>query len=204
MAIGTMLAASAASSLISSGVGIAANEIFNEKPDVPNYSAETYAQYQQQRQDLEESFQDQADELEATLAASGRSGSAGVSAREELYDSTNDALVDLAAKEADAVRRAENRERAMRYKGNMREYQNRAQGIADMQKGVGALSTNLIANEFGKSEAQVTGETQAAGAEQTQSAAQILSGGDNITPGQVEETFASSSEDFASIPNYQN
>lgn len=198
MAIGTMLAASAASSLISSGVGIAANEIFNDRPDVPNYSAETYAQYQQQRQDLEESFQDQADELEATLAASGRSGSAGVSAREELYDSTNDALVDLAAKEADAVRRAENRERAARYKNDMSQYQNRAQGIADMQKGVGALSTNLIANEFGKSESQVSGEAQSVSAEQAaQSASQLMD--ENITTEQI-NSVAEKAKQFQNMP----
>jgi len=131
----TMAAISAGSGLLST----ATNALFNDKPSVPDYSAEAYEQYKQKRADLDQSFQERAEELEATLAASGKTGSAGAQTRSELFSANNEAMADISAKGADAVTKAENREKEIRYNRNMGEYQRRAQGISDLISGTAQM-----------------------------------------------------------------
>ena len=129
--------------------GWAADKYLNEDPDVPDYSADVLAQYEREAQRLDNALRRRQNQLEADLAATGATGSAGAAQRGQLYESANNAQLDLAAKRADAVTAAENREKALRHQRQMRESQARSQGISDLVGGVGNLASMYAFNNVG-------------------------------------------------------
>lgn len=128
MPIGTALLTSA----LSSGAGILANEALNPDTPVPDFSAEARAEFARRRQDLNETLQRRREDVEADLAAAGRTGSAGTATRGQIYSESAGAQADLAARMADAISRAEQREERMQFEQDRAEEQARAQGISNL------------------------------------------------------------------------
>lgn len=145
MGLGTALAIQAGSTL----VGTAANELFNDKPDVPDFSGEAAAEFNERRRDLEELFSRRRAETEADLAASGQTGSAGAATRQAIAQEFADAQADVAAKGAEAVEQAQNREKRLRFQQDRQEQQARAQAIGDL---VGGVGQTLAASQLGGGE----------------------------------------------------
>lgn len=155
MAIGTALATQA----LTTGAGIALNELVNPDAEIPDLAAETRAEFARRRQDLNETLDRRMEDVEAARAAEGQTGSAGTAERRELYSESADAQADLAARMADAIARAEQREEKLRFQQERGEEQARAQGISNvfgrggqmlaMEEAQNGTVSEFLSNRFG-------------------------------------------------------
>lgn len=133
MGLGTALAIQAGSTL----AGTLANEFLNPEPEIPNLSAEALTEFNERRRDLAEVIDRREREMEADLAASGKTGSAGAISRQRIASEFADAQADIASDAAKTVAEAEQLEEQLRFDREAREQSQRAQGIADLVGGVG-------------------------------------------------------------------
>lgn len=133
MALGTALAIQAGTTL----AGTLANELLNPDPEIPNLSAEAAAEFNERRRDLADVIERREREMEADLAASGQTGSAGATTRQRVASEFADAQADLSSDAARAVAEAERREERLRFQQESQEQAQRAQGIAQLVGGVG-------------------------------------------------------------------
>lgn len=140
--LGTALALQAGTS----GAGILANELLNPEPEIPDLSAEAAAEFNERRRELSDVVGQRRQELAADLAASGQTGSAGASARQKVFGEFAGAQVDLASRGAEAVSRAQEEEERLQFQRDQQEQRQRAQGIANLVRGVGQ---GVIANQIG-------------------------------------------------------
>jgi hypothetical protein len=135
MAIGTLAAMgiSAGASLLGKG----ANAIFNDRPDIPDFTSEVAGQFDEAQRSLSRKQDRQTNQVQADATAAGVNP---VSAMADVIESNNQAQADLQAKEADAMAAAENKEKQMKYGRAQQKYQSRAQGIGSL---VNAVSTGV-------------------------------------------------------------
>jgi hypothetical protein len=135
MAIGTLAAMgiSAGASLLGKG----ANAIFNDRPDIPDFTSEVAGQFDEAQRSLSRKQDRQTNQVQADATAAGVNP---VSAMADVIESNNQAQADLQAKEADAMAAAENKEKQMKYGRARQKYQSRAQGIGSL---VNAVSTGV-------------------------------------------------------------
>lgn len=144
MALGTALAIQAGSTAL----GGIANSLFNSEPDIPDLSAEAQTEFNERQRELDELVGRREKELEADLAASGRTGSAGASARRQVASEFAGAQADLASRGAQAVAEGEQREDRLRFQRDQRKRQQRAQAIGDLIGGVGqTLGAQALTDE---------------------------------------------------------
>lgn len=144
-------------------LGAGANKLFNKKPKAPEFESVDYdlvdpvtAIYDRQRTKTQSALDERTDKAEASAAAQGLSSSAQAARMEPLYKSNSGAMIDLAAKEAQAVgdakREEEMREEESRvnaanktaqqnYKMDMEKYRNRAEAISGMASTVGSIGS---------------------------------------------------------------
>jgi len=151
MGLGAALAIQAGSTAL----GALSSELMGD-PDVPDLSAEAQAEYAQRRRDLDSVLGKRQQELEATLAASGQTGSAGASSRQKVYGEFADAQADLSADAAKAVSSAEQEEERMRAGIDRKKKARRNQAIGQLVGGIGqTIAPGQLTDGEGSSDASV-------------------------------------------------
>ena len=151
-----------ASLLVSAGGGLLGgltNRLFNKAPSVPDYSAQEYALYEDERRKVNDILTDNLDTIQQNTAAAGLTGSASAQPMADAFGKSSDAQVSLAADAARSVARAENREKGLRFRQDQDRWINRSQAIGDLfGLGSEALSMQLLADEFGYDVQDLGGE----------------------------------------------
>lgn len=129
---------SAGASLLGKG----ANAIFNDRPDIPDFTSEVAGKFDEAKRSLSRKQDRQTDQVQADAAAAGVNP---VTAMADVIESNNQAQADLQAKEADAMAAAENKEKQMKYGRGQQKYQARAQGIGSLVNAVSTGASNKAA-----------------------------------------------------------
>lgn len=135
---------------VASGI---ANRALNRPPEVPDLSADVVQQYDRLARRIDEAIRRREERLEGDLAARGVTGSGGVSERQALYRSANDARLRAAEAASEATRQAQRREDLMRYQQEIGRYRNRAQAISDVfGTGPQLLALEMLDRRYGVGE----------------------------------------------------
>lgn len=144
MALGTALALQ----LGTTAAGALANRVLSPRPEIPDISAEAQAEFNERRRDLDSILDRRRQNVQADLAASGRTGSAGASARQQVFGEFARSQANLAGDQAEAVSDAEQREQLAEFRQQSQRAANRAQAISDLVRGVGGtLAMNQLQTE---------------------------------------------------------
>jgi len=135
--------------LVSGGASVAgkvANSLFNDRPEVPDITSTVRGKFENAERNLENQQDQNIDQVQADAAASGGNP---IAAMGEVIRSGNDAAADLQGKKADALSKARNQERRMKYKQGMREYQSTAQGIGSVVNAVSQAGSAYAMGDMG-------------------------------------------------------
>lgn len=116
-----------------SAIGAAADSIFGPDPEVPDITSTVRGKFENAERQLENQQDQNIDQVQADAAASGGDP---IAAMGEVIRSGNDAAADLQGRKADALSKARNQEKRMRYKKQRRKSQNVSQGIGSIVNSV--------------------------------------------------------------------
>ena len=138
--------------LLALGGGIAGRIFGKKKPapiEAPDLIEPTTAVINRRRGSLADSLRFRQDDLSADLAAAGATGSAGVSARDALFRSNNDARSQLDSAATDIMTEAINRQKLLDFQvanaqrqEDLQQFMQRGQGIAGIFDTLGATLSN--------------------------------------------------------------
>jgi len=140
--IATSLLISAGSSLLSAG----ANKLFNDKPEVPDFSSEIAGEFNNAQRQLAEDHDDRIEQAQADASAAGVNP---VTAMADVIDSNSQAQADLMGKKADAITRAQNKEKQMRFSQDQRSHKATTQGIGSITNALSQAGSAYAMGQLG-------------------------------------------------------
>lgn len=120
--------------LLAAGIQVGAGVInaVQKRPDPPDLFTPAVRQATRARGRVAELLERQGSTLDASLAASGVTGSGGAGQREALIRASTGAIADIDASVADLVTEAGNRQRQVEFNDALQRFQGRQQGVSDL------------------------------------------------------------------------
>jgi hypothetical protein len=134
-------AISAGSSLVSA--------LATDTPEVPDFSGMVDEEFDDARRAQAEQAEEQRQNLEETLAATGASAVGSAANREEMFDAQSSARAELEGRAAQAIQDAIRRERMMEFEQERRRQRNRARAISSIGQAASSAAIAAGAGEDG-------------------------------------------------------
>lgn len=130
---------------IQGGAGLVSSLL--RRPDVPDAYTPALAEARRGRARIQELLDNRLQNLEATQAARGVTGSGGAGEREAIMRAAGSTVADIDASLADMITEAGNRQRMLEFQDAQAQYNARQQGISQLANAAGsAYSLNQLLN----------------------------------------------------------
>lgn len=112
-----------------SAAGLIGGKLLGDGPDVPDFVPEAVQSAERAQERLDRTLRKRTDDAYEDIAAAGGSGSAAAGVLEGLFDANNEASADLAARSADGIANANNRQAAAQFQRDRLVHQGRANAL---------------------------------------------------------------------------